>query len=46
MKCGGETERFREGFYAYNAFVRIFYYEAIAFARKDAIAKPSITQDA
>ncbi len=46
MKRVGETERFREGLHTYNAFVRIFYHEAIAFARKDAIAKPSITQDA
>lgn len=46
VKRVGKTERFREGFYTYNAFVRIFYHEVIAFDRKDAMMKPSITQDA
>ena len=36
MKRVRETERFREGLHAYNALVRIFYHEVIAFARKDA----------
>ena len=36
MKRVGETERFHEGLHAYNALVRIFYHEVIAFARKDA----------
>ena len=46
VKRVGETERFREGLHAYNALVRIFYHEVIAFACKDAMMKPSITQDA